>query len=548
MVSPYPYTCISLLTVRSPRLANVEGVLLLKDTTTPAPATSLVKTAHLSQPLQLLAAQYSLRFPTLLTSTPSAGKSLLLAHFAAQIHPTVQGQIVVIHLADTSIDARSLVGSHVSSQTVPGKFEWKEGVLLRAMREGRWIVFKDIDRASMEVLGVIMPLVESVVVCKYIGSKAYLDVPNRERVWAHDAFAIFATRSVVSTGADGALPAPTFFGAQKFTEIIVPAPKDDDLLTIVAARYPRLAGAPAQSLVKLWEDIRALGPAAGTRPVGMRDLDMWCSRVSSLLPASWTPMDVDVASPSLAQIFAHPATREELFLEARDVFFGTGAVTASARARNAEIAALVGAALDLSSERTTWLLEAYTPALELEKDAHGHTTALRIGRTRLPARVGAQVAPSTAPFAMHRPALVILSRVAGAVALGEPVLLTGETGTGKTTLVAHAAARLGRRLVALNLSNQSEAADLVGGFKPVDARIPGAELQEAFATLFARTFSRRKNEKFEEAVGKAVREAKWKRAVGLWREAGKLARERIASRDEEPPEREQSVLTLRSSL
>ena len=109
----------------------------------------------------------------------------------------------------------------------------------------------------------------------------------------------------------------------------------------------------------------------------------------------------------------------------------------------------------------------------------------------------------------------------------------GETGTGKTTLVAHTASTLGRRLVALNLSNQSEAADLVGGFKPVDARVPGGEIHEAFGALFSRTFSRRKNEKFEEAVGKAVREGKWKRAVGLWREAGKLARERIGGREQE---------------
>ncbi|KZV78626.1 hypothetical protein EXIGLDRAFT_757556, partial [Exidia glandulosa HHB12029] len=113
-----------------PRVANVQGVLLLRDSTAPAPTSALVMTPSLREPLQLLAAQYSLRLPTLLTSTQSAGKALLLAHLATQLHPTTASQLVVIHLADTSIDARSLVGSHVSSQTVPGKFEWKEGVLL----------------------------------------------------------------------------------------------------------------------------------------------------------------------------------------------------------------------------------------------------------------------------------------------------------------------------------------------------------------------------------------------------------------------------------
>ncbi|KZV82948.1 hypothetical protein EXIGLDRAFT_754664 [Exidia glandulosa HHB12029] len=524
-----------------PRVANVQGVLLLRDSTAPAPTSALVMTPSLREPLQLLAAQYSLRLPTLLTSTQSAGKALLLAHLAAQLHPTTAAQLVVIHLADTSIDARSLIGSHISSQTVPGKFEWKEGVLLRAMREGRWIVLKDIDRASMEVLGVLMPLVESVMVCKYIGSKAYIDVPNRGRVWAHDAFAIFATRSAVLTGET--FPAPTFFGAHKFTEIVIPTPRKEDLLSIVGTQFPRLSGSPAAALIRLWNSLRALGPAAGTRPIGMRELDKWCSRVASLLPASWAPMDTDSdADPfSLAQIFTHPSTREELFLEARDVFFGTGAVTASAVTRNAELARLVAEALELSSERTAWLLESYTPVLDNDKDANGLTLALRVGRTRLPARSPplAKIEASS-PFAIHRPALVLLSRIATAVALNEPVLLTGETGTGKTTLVAHVASRLGRRLVALNLSNQSEAADLVGGFKPVDARVPGGEIQDAFGALFSRTFSRRKNEKFEDAVGKAVREGKWKRAVGLWREAGKLARERILARDDQERDRDEA--------
>ncbi|EJD43593.1 P-loop containing nucleoside triphosphate hydrolase protein [Auricularia subglabra TFB-10046 SS5] len=510
-----------------PRVENVENILLLKDSTLPPSASTLVMTPHLRPALQKLAVQYSLRFPTLLTSVPSAGKTVLLSHLASRLHPGTQSQAVVIHLADTSIDARSLLGSHVSSQTVPGKFEWKEGVLLRAMREGRWVVLKDIDRASVEVLGVLLPLVDSMMVCKYIGSRAYIDVPNRGRVFAHHAFALFATRSVATSG--DAFPAPTFLGAHKFTELVLPTPTQDDLATIVDARCPRIAGPAARALISLWDSIRALGPAAGVRPVGMLELDKWCSRVSSLLPASWAPPPI--VGP-LTAFFTHPSLREDMFLEARDVFFGTGAVTASAQARNADIARLVATQLELSPERASWLLDAHTPALETEKDAAGITVALRVGRTRLPARVP-PAAPAPGPFALHRPALSLLARIASAVALREPVLLTGETGTGKTTLLAHAAARLGRRLVALNLSNQSEAADLVGGFKPVDARVPGGELQEAYTALFARTFSRRRNEKFDEAVAKAVRDAKWKRAVGLWREAGKLARERITTRDRE---------------
>jgi midasin len=136
---------------------------------------------------------------------------------------------------------------------------------------------------------------------------------------------------------------------------------------------------------------------------------------------------------------------------------------------------------------------------------------------------------------MHRPAVLLLSRIATAVSVGEPVLLCGETGTGKTSVVTHLASLLSRPLISLNLSHQTESADLLGGFKPVDARVPGSVLQERFLELFGGTFSRRKNAKFEESVRKAVNEAKWKRVVGLWKESVRLAKDRIQAKQNEEP-------------
>ena len=46
-------------------------------------------------------------------------------------------------------------------------------------------------------------------------------------------------------------------------------------------------------------------------------------------------------------------------------------------------------------------------------------------------------------FALTGPALRMMERVAAATALAEPVLLVGETGTGKTTLVQQIAKQVG---------------------------------------------------------------------------------------------------------
>ncbi|KAG8214523.1 midasin [Butyriboletus roseoflavus] len=234
----------------------------------------------------------------------------------------------------------------------------------------------------------------------------------------------------------------------------------------------------------------------------------------------------------LATLFPNLAFREELFLEARDVFFGAGALTASAQANFDHIAALVADHIGLDLERRRWALSGRVPAFEEEKDGNGDIIAVGIGRVRLLARPPKPmflIAP-TRPFAVHKPAVCLLSRIATAISHCEPVLLTGETGTGKTSAITHLASLLRRPLISLNLSHQTESSDLLGGFKPVDTRIPASELHAEFLELFGNTFSRKKNIKFEESVMRAVQDSKWRRAVVLWRESVRLAKERIESK------------------
>ncbi|KZT67287.1 hypothetical protein DAEQUDRAFT_812985 [Daedalea quercina L-15889] len=518
----------------SPIIANVHGVLMLRSTPNASqPSDVFIETTTAVQSLRTLALHHSLRVPTLLTSAPSSGKSLILAQLASILHSDAHNQIITIHLADTSLDPRSLLGSYTSSLTNPGTFEWKEGVLVRAMREGKWVVFANIDRASAEMLGVIKPLIESLGLDKWVGGRAMLDMPNHGTVIAEDSFAIYATRSIVPSK-NGAFPSPTFFGSHKFHEMVVPTPSAEDLRLIIETKFRRLAGAAVIGLIRLWEAVKVLGTASSLRGVGLRELDKLCTRVDHIIPASQQVMDVDLSEQTfvLPIVFLNPTVREDIYLEARDVFFGAGATTTSARAHLETVAAVVAEHLALTPDRRDWLLHDRAPEFDIERDVNGRTTAVRIGSTRLRARMqkSAIVAPVTRPFALHKPAVQLLSRISTAVSLNEPVLLTGETGTGKTSAVTHLAALLNRPLVSLNLSNQTESSDLVGGFKPVDTRVPGMELLERFGELFAGTFSRKKNARFEESVRKSVQEGKWKRAVGLWREAVRLAKEKIQER------------------
>jgi midasin len=401
------------------------------------------------------------------------------------------------------------------------------------MREGKWVVFKDIDRGSPEVLGVIKPLAESLELGKWIGGRAKLDVPSHGTVAAHDSFRLFSTRSSLPSKV-GIFSPPTFFGSHKFSEVFLRTPSSSELNFVVGAKFHRLDGKAAEAIIQVWEDIRQMGPSTAGREVGLKDLLKFSGRIDALLLShELSDILMEDGTLTLMDIFPNPSVREDIFMEARDVFFGFCTPTPASRAHCVAVARLIGQHLGLDLERQQWVLDGKLPQFEVEKDSNGRVTAVRAGRTRMLTSSDKPTGHLHAvrPFTMHKPALCLISRIATAVSHSEPVLLTGETGTGKTSVITHLASLLQRPLVSLNLSHQTESSDLIGGLKPIDARIPAATLQEKFVGIFAATFSRRKNEKFETEIRKAVNDCKWKRAVGLWKEAVRLAVERIQAKE-----------------
>ncbi|EJC98837.1 P-loop containing nucleoside triphosphate hydrolase protein [Fomitiporia mediterranea MF3/22] len=511
----------------SPRIANVHGILLLRTPPLRSVSSSLVPTSAALLALRQLAVNVSLRRPTLLTSATSSGKMTFLNYLASLLFPSSPNQVITIHLADTSLDPRALLGSYISSPTSAGSFEWKDGVLVKAMREGRWVLLKDIDRASNEVLGLITPLVESMDDIRPIGSSAGLSLGNRGNVEAAESFVLFATRSVEVNSASSPPPL-LFLGAQKWREVIVPENSLDDLRLIVDSKFPNIAGPIADNLVDIWLTLKRLCVSTSTRPVGIRDLEKFCSRVSNLLGSSRVAPNTQRKAgeiPQLSALLSHPSLREEIYLDARDVFFAAGASSKPTLEQRDAIASAVGEKLGLSEETCEWLLKRRTPTFEVEKDVDGRPIALRAGRISLAVEPMNTLTQSVLPrpFSMHKQALRLISQLAACVSSVEPVLLTGETGTGKTSVISHLASLLNKPLISLNLSNQTESSDLIGGFRPVSTRVPALELQNRFTELFQRTFSSKKNEQLLASLRKAVSSGTWKVVVKLWTETAKSA-------------------------
>lgn len=508
----------------SPRTAVVGGRLLLRQ----PGASSLVHvpTAAMDAAIGDVAPRLQRGVPVLISAPPSSGKTHIIHHLSATMYPAhlPTSRILTIPLADTTIDVKSLIGTYVSSPTKPGTFEWMEGALAKAVRAGRWVVFEDIDKASLEMLVTISGITKSLALGR-VGRRASLQVPGRDDIEAGDGFAVFASRTVRPE----ATTPPTFFGHQDFAEVHLAAPTDEDILAILTAQFPRLPAAVTGVLVGVWRNLRPLSKTSGqvkARDIGLRDLEKWCARVQRALPPAASIAAFEAAGNTA---FANAVFQDECLLEGADIFLASLDNRAGSAEKGAKMIEVVASGLGMEVERATSLLDKRRPALEAERGAPKVHVG-RYGIDRVPSKKR-KVVTDDRPYALTRPSLVTLERIAAAVALAEPTLLVGETGTGKTTSVQHLATLVGKPLTALNLSTQTETSDLVGGFKPIDAVAAARTVHAKWQKLFTDTFSvaKGKNAQYLELAGKFLAKRKWDKCAKIWNASAERA---LKSRDE----------------
>ena len=92
--------------------------------------------------------------------------------------------------------------------------------------------------------------------------------------------------------------------------------------------------------------------------------------------------------------------------------------------------------------------------------------------------------------------LRLMEQVCVALQRKEAILLVGETGTGKTSAVQELAKLQGKQLHVFNMNQNTDSADLLGGFKPVDIKFLLKPVYERFLGLFRTAFKSDKNQKF----------------------------------------------------
>lgn len=493
--------------------AEISGVLLPRLGGGPAPLPSLVFTPTTAQNARVLADALKSSAPILLTGLPGSGKTALITHAAQETG--VHKMLLTLHLNEQT-DAKSLLGMHVSGGA-PGSFSWQYGVLSRAVREGRWVLIEDIDRAPTDVLGVIQPL---------LSRRQLLISARNETIRAAQGFRLFATlRTSFNSQGEEHTPTPMLLGDHLWSRISIMTPPLNEYHEIVAKSYPLLL-AYVPTLIRVYEKVTALchEPTLVTgykvsigRSATPRDLLRWCGRIQYVLEAAGLKTGLECLPEDL---------HLRVFAEAADCFAGPYPDYSARRA----IIAAIGEAMQLAPQQVDHFCHGYVPSYRATKDS------LTVGYAQLPKKrvsrnMKSRATTSFRPFVATRHTLRLLERVGIATQLSEPVLLVGETGTGKTALVQHLASLLGHRLIVLNLSQQTEAGELLGGFKPVSNRSLVVPMQEEFHDLFVSTFSAGKNPQFLEQLNRYVGKEQWNRVVTLWKEALRLSESALSDPD-----------------
>lgn len=498
----------------SPMIARVADRLFFRKSNSPVSDSpdDYVQTMSTAANLTAFAHALEKPEPILITGLTGSGKTHLMNHVSRRLGQSTE--MITLHLNEQS-DAKLLIGIYASGPK-PGTFEWRPGVLTAAVQKGYWVLIEDLDRAPIDILSTIIPLIE----------RREIVISSRgETIKAATNFRVFATiRSHLNLRGEEQVNMPRMPGGRLWNRLQLLDMNSDDLVMILLRKFPNLED-HVPRIIATYESVRLEGsrmaPAnrsLSLRPASSRDLFKWSERLARALRRHQNGNQKTVSEDFL----------DLMFLDAFDCFAGHLSLD---EARGV-VAAVIARELHIDPQRRDHLLSDRQIPLNQGTISNGLT--FRVGRLTLEAKSKHKKPPvqtSSAPFATNRHTLKLLERIAVSVDQAEPVLLVGETGIGKTTAVQHLSTALGRRLVAINLSQQSESSDLLGGYKPLNLSSLAVPLKDEFDDLFERTFSQTKNQKYLQMLAKCISRAQWRRAATLWREALRMVEQALQTQE-----------------
>jgi len=352
-------------------------------------------------------------WPILLEGPTSSGKTTLVEYIAARC-----GHHVVRINNHEHTDVQEYTGAFAADQN--GSLSFRDGILVQALRRGHWVILDELNLAPSEVLEALNRLLDD-------NRELYLAETN-ETVKPHPNFRLFATQN--PSGAYGGRKPLSRAFRNRFVELHVGDIPSDEMSLILEKR----CGCPpshSKLLVKIMVDLRLkrsksnlfLGKDSFITP---RDLLRWAERQSG----------------SKKDLAEH------------------GYMVLAERLRSAEEKQMV---LDVLEEHTK-------VKIDLERLYYHESSEAKKILDKALAEARRRDNHLIASIAPTRSMLRLIHLVSTCVRQKEPVLLVGDTGCGKTTVIQLLSFVLNQMLYSVNCHATTETSDLIGGLRPVRGR------------------------------------------------------------------------------
>lgn len=323
-------------------------------------------------------------------------------------------------------------------------FDWNDGPLVQAMKNGEFFLLDEISLADDSVLERLNSVLEperSLLLAEKGNEDSF--------VTAAETFEFLAT---MNPGGDYGKKELSPALRNRFTEIWVPSMENfNDVRQIVSAKLDdRVTSQLCEPLVQFseWYGQRYGSGNASSGVISLRDILAWVQFVNSIVTKN------PEVSPNVALL--HGAAM--VFIDALGTN-NTAYLAENEERLNLEKLAAVGKLSELVGMD---LQESYTANVVVEmKDDKLTCGNFDIDRKETQeGKLGFNLeAPTTAANAM---------RVVRAMQVRKPILLEGSPGVGKTSLVSALAKATGNPLVRINLSEQTDLVDLFGSDAPAE--------------------------------------------------------------------------------
>ncbi|KAI6875585.1 midasin, partial [Hortaea werneckii] len=356
----------------------------------------------------LVRATSTRQFPVLIQGPTSSGKTSMIEYLAGRT-----GHKFVRINNHEHTDLQEYLGTYVSG--ADGRLQFQEGILVRALREGHWIVLDELNLAPTDVLEALNRLLDD--------NRELLVPETQETVRPHEDFMLFATQN--PAGLYGGRKTLSRAFRNRFLELHFDDIPVDELQEILHRRT-QLPESRSKRLVTVYRELSVLRQENRLFEqksfATLRDLFRWALR----------PND------TIEQLAAN------------------GFMLLAERVRKPEERQALKEILEKVMSRNG-------PRVVIDESALYSQDSPEI-------RQFTDSSPNQGVVwtkAMRR-LYVLVSR---AIQNNEPVLLVGETGCGKTTVCQMLADALKQRLHTVNAHQNTETGDLIGSQRPVRNRV-----------------------------------------------------------------------------